>query len=39
MKRFNVTGLCMPEEDYMADISEKTAEIYFRRRYNLVLNY
>ena len=23
MKRFNVTGLCVPEEDYMADISGK----------------
>ncbi|MCL2100031.1 MAG: AAA-like domain-containing protein [Oscillospiraceae bacterium] len=27
MKRFNVTGLCTPEEDYMVDISGKVAEI------------
>ncbi|MCL2159463.1 MAG: AAA-like domain-containing protein [Oscillospiraceae bacterium] len=27
MKRFNVTGNCIPEEDYMADISGKIAEI------------
>ncbi|MCL2046109.1 MAG: AAA-like domain-containing protein [Oscillospiraceae bacterium] len=27
MKRFNVTGLCLPEEDYMVDISDKIAEI------------
>lgn len=27
MKRFNVTGLCTPEQDYMADISEKIRKI------------
>ena len=27
MKRFNVTGICVPEEDYMVDISGKIAEI------------
>ena len=27
MKRFNVTGLCTPEEDYMVDISGKIAQI------------
>ncbi|MCL2159196.1 MAG: AAA-like domain-containing protein, partial [Oscillospiraceae bacterium] len=27
MKRFNVTGNCIPEEDYMVDISGKIAEI------------
>ena len=27
MKRFNVTGLCMPDEDYMADISGKVEQI------------
>jgi len=27
MKRFNVTGLCTPEEDYMVDIGGKIAEI------------
>ena len=27
MKKFNVTGPCAPEEDYMADISEKIAGI------------
>jgi hypothetical protein len=27
MKRFNVTGLCVPEEDYMVDISGKIAQI------------
>ena len=27
MKRFNVTGLCIPEEDYMADISGKIEQI------------
>lgn len=27
MKRFNVTGLCTPEQDYMADISEKVRKI------------
>ena len=27
MKRFNVTGLCVPEEDYMVDIGGKIAKI------------
>ena len=27
MRRFNVTGLCTPEEDYMVDISEKIKQI------------
>ena len=27
MKKFNVTGLCVPEKHYMADISGKLAEI------------
>jgi len=27
MKRFNVTGICVPEEHYMADISGKIAQI------------
>ncbi|MCL2159171.1 MAG: hypothetical protein FWH48_07180 [Oscillospiraceae bacterium] len=27
MKRFNVTGNCIPEEDYMVDIGGKIAEI------------
>ncbi|MCL2163246.1 MAG: AAA-like domain-containing protein [Oscillospiraceae bacterium] len=27
MRRFNVTGLCVPEEDYMVDISEKVKKI------------
>ena len=27
MKRFNVTGLCIPEEHYMVDISEKIKQI------------
>ena len=27
MKKFNVTGLCTPEEDYMVDISEKIKQI------------
>lgn len=27
MKQFNVTGLCTPEQDYMADISEKIKQI------------
>ena len=27
MKKFNVTGLCIPEEDYMVDISGKIAQI------------
>jgi predicted AAA+ superfamily ATPase len=27
MRRFNVTGLCVPEEDYMADISGKIEQI------------
>jgi hypothetical protein len=27
MRRFNVTGLCIPEEDYMVDISEKIDQI------------
>ena len=27
MKRFNVTGVCTPEEDYMVDISEKIKQI------------
>jgi len=26
-RRFNVTGLCIPEEDYMVDISGKIAQI------------
>ena len=36
MKRFNVTGLCVPTEDYMVDISdkvEKIAELVHRRCY------
>ena len=27
MKKFNVTGLCVPSEDYMADISGKIEKI------------
>ena len=27
MRKFNVTGLCVPEEDYMADVSGKIAQI------------
>jgi len=27
MKRFNVTGICVPEKHYMVDISGKIAEI------------
>ena len=27
MKKFNVTGLCTPEEDYMVDISDKIVQI------------
>lgn len=27
MRKFNVTGLCIPEEDYMVDISGKIAQI------------
>ncbi|MCL2159321.1 MAG: AAA-like domain-containing protein [Oscillospiraceae bacterium] len=27
MKRFNVTGICVPDENYMVDISEKIAQI------------
>jgi len=27
MRRFNVTGLCTPEEDYMVDISDKIKQI------------
>ena len=27
MKRFNVTGVCVPEKHYMADISDKLAQI------------
>jgi len=27
MKRFNVTGLCLPERDYMCDISGKVSQI------------
>ena len=27
MRRFNVTGVCIPEEDYMVDISGKLAQI------------
>ena len=27
MRKFNVTGLCVPEEDYMVDISEKIKKI------------
>ena len=27
MRRFNVTGLCVPEEDYMVDISGKIEQI------------
>ncbi|MCL2189233.1 MAG: AAA-like domain-containing protein [Defluviitaleaceae bacterium] len=27
MRRFNVTGLCTPEEDYMVDINEKIMQI------------
>ena len=27
VKKFNVTGLCLPEEDYMVDISEKIKKI------------
>ena len=27
MRKFNVTGLCTPEEDYMVDISEKIKQI------------
>ena len=27
MRKFNVTGLCTPEEDYMVDISEKISQI------------
>ena len=27
MKSFNVTGLCVPDENYMADISGKISQI------------
>ena len=27
MRRFNVTGLCIPSEDYMVDISDKIKQI------------
>ena len=27
MRRFNVTGVCIPEEDYMVDIGGKLAQI------------
>ncbi len=27
MRHFNITGLCTPEQDYMADISEKIKSI------------
>ena len=27
MRKFNVTGLCIPEEDYMVDIGDKLKEI------------
>ena len=27
MRSFNVTGLCLPEEDYMVDISSKIKQI------------
>ena len=27
MKKFNVTGLCIPEEDYMVDIRAKIGQI------------
>jgi len=27
MRKFNVTGLCVPEEDYMVDISDKVTKI------------
>jgi len=27
LRRFNVTGLCTPEEDYMVDISSKIKQI------------
>lgn len=27
MKHFNITGLCTPDQDYMADISKKIAQI------------
>ena len=26
-RKFNITGLCMPEEDYMVDISGKIEQI------------
>jgi len=26
-KRFNTTGLCVPEKHYMADISQKLAQV------------
>jgi hypothetical protein len=27
MRRFNVTGICVPDESYMVDISGKLAQI------------
>ena len=27
MRRFNVTGLCTPDKDYMVDISDKIEQI------------
>jgi len=27
-KRFNDTGVCIPEEHYMVDISKKTSQIF-----------
>ena len=30
MRRFNVTGPCVPEEDYMTDISGNSVEIFIK---------
>ena len=40
MKKFNMTGFCTPEEDYMVDISGKTSEIreLIDNRYYFTIN-
>ena len=40
MKRFNVTGVCIPGKHYMADISQKVAQILWlsMERKNISLN-
>ena len=38
MKRFNVTGNCIPEEDYMVDISGKISQIKSPKNLHPVVN-